>query len=1034
MKWQVMVHELYERIGVDCENVTLIVKRVDLLPGHVMSQLLNLMSTGEIPGCFTLKEQVNLATRVRDEYLVEIESKFHAQNTRIRQEVELQREKELTAIKREEKETLSLHDATFYQEFERIHQQTLALRLAQAQLRYQQDCDDYTRKCEVETESVTATIMSLMRPLGITSGRWQQIVDRIRKRLRVVFIVDYNHHDWITSRVPELLPLCNVVTTPIMLASDLHTIFYGHFHSEVQRLMRLDRFAVSPEIRKWEDFVVFMKRVEHALPDITKMAVEIHLSATKVASRRHQSVPTWLGMALPTYFAKALEKFYNDASETLSKAERFLYVCENMEIFLSKLKDGDDELRERLSNCDRKIAILEEAILQQQEDGDRICDMMRRFQESAEEQVQITNEMEKQAQVELNVPLGCLEEANAALLLIEKRHIIEIKSFNSPPLLVHLVFDAICVMFGMEPAWDNARKILSDASVVQNMLNYDKDNMSDDILSKLQSQYISDDRFHREEVEKQSVAASMMVIWVRAIHQYASTRRVVKPTLDKLEKAQSRLRLLMQEYQMSKQRVADADEQLLQLKNTLGETIALKQSTTDEIESRASRLESGESVLEFLSEDRQQQEKTVERMHKTCHHGLAWWNALFDAALLAYAGRFHLEDRKTLLAEWECAYWRSTQTDADRCETKCCLVPSIHVALREKDEEQDEQDYDLYNNELDHDEDVADLFCEQGPDHAHWELVSGGVCFSRRRLQDAFFLGQVNCAAFPAVLITKYTNEIEDLVLKCARNLWKWNEFFMVSCKAEDFDQVFVAAVTEGHQLLILDVEPLDGVTHFSNLSSVFNWRTTLENGVEHLAVKSSSTASTMLDSSLPLANASSAADEAKTELIPVHSSLRLILTSYKPQSAFGEATLRLPTLDATLYVSEIPDVILDKMWNPGVYENAESTKLKLAIRDYHDVAHIGSNMQDELTKHIQEAAAHGDFQVAEMQVLREQANAIKELRVTMQRKRIGVEKEIAHTRKLYHIAKLGAAIYNSFNTTISAHASLSRSMHVKRG
>ncbi|KAF1335843.1 hypothetical protein FI667_g787, partial [Globisporangium splendens] len=466
--------------------------------------------------------------------------------------------------------------------------------------------------------------------------------------------------------------------------------------------------------------------------------------------------------------------------------------------------------------------------------------------------------------------------------------------------------------------------------------------------------------------------------------------------------------------------ITDADEQLLQLKTALGETIALKQSATDEIESRASRLESGESVLEFLSEDKQQQEKTVEKTHKTRHHGLAWRNALFDAALLAYAGRFHFEDRQTLFAEWERAYWRNTQTDTDRCKTKCSFLPSIRMSLREKDEEQDERDHDLRDNEFDHDEDIADLFYRHGSERGHWELVSGGgVCFSRRRLQDAFFLSQVNCAAFPAVLITNCTNEIEDLVLKCARNLWKWSEFSMVSCKADDFDQVFVAAVTEDHQLLILDVGPLDGMTHFGNLASVFNWKATLKNGVEHLAVESPSIAST----SLSLASATSTAGEAKTELIPVHSSLRFVLASHKPQSTFGEATLRLPTLDAMLHASEIPDVIFDKMWNPGVYENAESTKLETAVREYHVVAHSESSMQDELTKRIRGATVHGDFQVAEMQILREQANANKELRLAMQRKRMSVEKEIVHTRILRHIAKLGAAIYNSFNTAVSEHS-----------
>lgn len=1033
-KWRLLLHELYERIGIDCDNVTLIIKRLDLLPPSVISQLLALIATGEIPGSFSLEEQIKMATRVRDERLVEMDSQFLSQCTHIRQGAELLKEKELAAIKREEKETVSINSATSYQEFERRHQATVNVRLAQAQLRYQQDCDDYTRKCEVETESVTATIMSLMRPLGITSGRWQQIVDRIRKRLRVVFFVDLGHSREVQSHIPALFSSCNVVSCPVLPANDLQTVLYGHYHAEIYRLMRVDRFAESPEVRQWEEFVVSMERVEGELPQIVQMAVEIHSAVVRLAREQQRSVvSTWLAMALPSHFARFLEHAFKKESESLAKAEWFLYVYQSMSQGLEKLKNGDGELRESVLQCDQKITELESHIAEQKEDCDRVRDMMRRFQVAAEEQVQVTNEMEKQAQVELHVPLACLEEANAALLLIEKRHIVEIKSFNSPPLLVHLVLDAICVMFSMEPTWENARRILSDSNVVQNMLSYDKDAMSDEILTRLEANYMSDERFHREEVEKQSLAASMMVIWVRAIFQYASTRRVVKPTLDKLERAQARLRLLMQEYQASKQRMVEADDELLKSKSSLESLLELKLKTTAEIESHESKLASGQLVLEFLAEDKLSMEKVTEDVKKSRYHGLTVWNALLNAAFVTYGGHFHLRDRQVLFREWQSAYWRNTLTDCDRGETKCSLLPSLHVRLEERrtskgDDDEESGDETDNRGDDEEEEDVLDLFnrIQQG-ERQHWKLVSGGVvCFSTRRLQDAFFLSELNAAGFQRVLLTNYTHEIEELVLKLARNSWKWRHFLMVSVKADDFYDVLCTAVTEGHQLLVLDVEPLDGERGFGNLAAVLQWKTCVVDGREQLFVPTQPGAAgevTVSTVTEPVTGVTSSITSHE-HMVSIHPLFRIVLTSHHPYSAFGEAVVKIPSLNASIHASEVQDLLLDKMWNPGFGEStstsSESANLKLSLREFALLASEANEVQSELTKLIQEAAVHGDFQLPEMERLREQSDASKELRLNMLSKRMEVKSEVVKMSKQAALAGVGAALFNSLNATIA--------------
>lgn len=1024
LKWCLLVHELFERIGVGCDNVTLVVKRLELLPESVLRALLVLLASGEVPGAFSLEDQIKMATRVRDEQLVEIDNRFAALHARIRSEAALQREHELAAVKQQEKEALSIHSATFYDEFEQRHEQALARRLAHLQLRYQQDCDDYTRKCEVDTESVTATIMSLMRPLGITSGKWQTIVGRIRKRLRVVFVVDLEQVPWVERHVAPLLRQCNVVSCPALTASDLHTVLYGHFHAEVQRLVRVDRVAVSiPEaLREWEAFVAEMELVEHELPRLTKLAADIHLTALRHDRQRRQQqqeskqldTTTWRALSLPSFFARFLESAYKKEREQLTRAKSFTSVYDSMRVELETLRHGDDELRARVLEGERQVAAYDAIIDEQTQSSARIRDMMSRFQDAADQQVAVTNAMEKQAQVELHVPLASLDEANAALLLIEKRHIVEIKSFNSPPLLVHLVLDAVCVLFGAEPTWENARKVLGDANVVQSMLSFDKDNVSDETLARLASPYMSDARFNRDDVEKQSLAASMMVVWVRAIYQYASTRRVVKPTLDKLEKAQGRLRLLMQEFHVSKQRAADADDELALSRASLARALEEKNKTVAEIESRKTRLATGLLALEALAEEKQHMETLLAHASRARERGLLGWNALLTTAFVVYGGGRCSADRAQLFVEWEAAYWRTVEsTDAQGSDTHCRRLPALHMALRAQAAVEASSDGPCDDNvgseddgELDG---VVELLCRTEPDRIDWQLVSGGgACFSIRRLQDALFLTEVNAAGFPVVLITDYGRDVEDLVLTCARNVWCWSDFFMVSAKVPEVDDVLVSAMRTGQQLLVLDVEPVDGEAGSGCLALAFQWTTCMVDGQEHLIISPPHSSTE-----------SSASSVGRSELVPIHPAFRVVLASHCAFCDFGETIARIPMLSGAIAPSEIATAILDKMWNLGVtLSETEPRRLKLAMREFAALTTRVREQQSQLTKLVQDAAANGDFQVAETTVLLETANAFQEIRTAIASKRKEIVQEVRRASELATLSAFGAAILNSFNAT----------------
>ena len=425
---------------------------------------MSLMVVGEIPGAFSLEQQINLAVQVRDSRVIEMDQQYHAHLTKIEQEVELLKQNEAVSSKNASKEASSTGSSISMHDLQTKYNQILAFRIAQAQMHYQQEMDDFIRKCEVENESVTATIMSLMRPLGMTSGKWQQIVQRLRTRLRIAIVADRTHK----SNVPHrFFSLCNVVSFAKLDEGSMCLSICGSFQARIHEL--------SENYTNSSTFNEFLSESERLLPQLVAFASKMHSSICQLAAGKDMIIPTERSYFITRCFPKILKSFYESFSLDISQAQAFQESHKKMEQALWKLRDRDHELQAQLALSEQQIGISQDLANEQKEDSNRIREVMKRYQNSAEEQVRVTNEMESTAKAELAVPMACLEEANASLLLIEKRHIVEIKSFNSPPPLVHLVLDAICILFETSPTWDNARKILGDANIVQRMLEFDKD-------------------------------------------------------------------------------------------------------------------------------------------------------------------------------------------------------------------------------------------------------------------------------------------------------------------------------------------------------------------------------------------------------------------------------------------------------------------------------------------------------------------------------------------------------------------------------
>jgi dynein heavy chain, axonemal len=111
-----------------------------------------------------------------------------------------------------------------------------------------------------------------------------------------------------------------------------------------------------------------------------------------------------------------------------------------------------------------------------------------------------------------------LRKALDELALVNKRDIAELKALKSPPNGIKLVMEAICILLNQLPRevragkrlepevrsarfWEESMKVVSDFHFLDNLLNYDKDAMSEDVISQIKK-YADMDGFSPKAIER----------------------------------------------------------------------------------------------------------------------------------------------------------------------------------------------------------------------------------------------------------------------------------------------------------------------------------------------------------------------------------------------------------------------------------------------------------------------------------------------------------------------------------------------------
>jgi dynein heavy chain len=290
----------------------------------------------------------------------------------------------------------------------------------------------------------------------------------------------------------------------------------------------------------------------------------------------------------------------------------------------------------------------------------------------AEETDKIANEAKaekKAADDELAEAIPAMEAATEAVNCLEPKAIQELKALGSPPEDCVQIAKACLILLKDEKknyAWGNAQKMMNNPKgFIDQVQNFDGDNIADWKKDALKAM-MAEPYFTIENMKKKSQAASFLCAYIVNIINYNRIFLKVKPLKESAEGAQAFAEKKMEELQIVKDRVAEINAKVQELKNQLFEAEAKKRQVEEEAQELMDQLDLANRLVNGLSDEKVRWSENVVTFKEEVVSMIG--DSLIASAFVSYIGPFSFRFRQRLWSET----WMT-----DITEKKIPITPGI---------------------------------------------------------------------------------------------------------------------------------------------------------------------------------------------------------------------------------------------------------------------------------------------------------------------------------------------------------------------
>ena len=393
---------------------------------------------------------------------------------------------------------------------------------------------------------------------------------------------------------------------------------------------------------------------EHLDP-LCRMAVRLHRNVEVETVRYLQQLGRY-NYTTPTSYLELIKLYLDQLAKQRSAVSanegRYrggLTKLAETETMVKALQEKLTEMQPVLDQAARDTEELLARVQVDQREADAQQAVVEQDVEAANKVAMEVQAMKDDCQADLDEALPAFHRALKALDALDKKKIQELKSFAKPPELVQVVLEAVCILFGVRTTWDEAKKLMSRMSFMDEMRFYDKDNIPGSVIRKLR-RYTENPKFVPEEVAKTSQAAECLCLWVRAMVTYDRVAKMIEPKKAALAEAEASLAAVQTELAAKQDALRQVLERVASLKETLQRAEGKKAGLEEQTRQTTVQLRRAEQLIGGLSGEAVRWREAAEQLAQDQVNLVG--DMLLSAGTLAYLGPFTADRRGQMTRSW----------------------------------------------------------------------------------------------------------------------------------------------------------------------------------------------------------------------------------------------------------------------------------------------------------------------------------------------------------------------------------------------
>jgi len=237
------------------------------------------------------------------------------------------------------------------------------------------------------------------------------------------------------------------------------------------------------------------------------------------------------------------------------------------------------------------------------------------------------------------------------VLALAEKDIVELRSYNSPPGLVRIVVESVCVLFDVDKTWKAARKFIADkdVSMLDRVENFNLDGVSEATFKELDT-YVSLPNFKPAAVEQVSQAAKSICEWVLAVHGYTAATKEARETGIRMHEIRAQKESCEDKIVQRNLALEEITTQLSILQHKHSQLLYQQGSLETERESLSHKVEVLRRFLQDFRSQAKQWQQEYEDIWRSVNETLG--SSILMSAYMVYCSAMLPEQRSRCVAQW----------------------------------------------------------------------------------------------------------------------------------------------------------------------------------------------------------------------------------------------------------------------------------------------------------------------------------------------------------------------------------------------